>query len=111
MNLSSPDHSLEKKALLQLQEVFQLLVPGSAASWLHRLRLQVVLVLPKASRQLVGWRPSAPNQQPASRLSAADTAAPPSSTQDVASTTRLGQFGRALDHSTVGLPAHAASAP
>lgn len=120
--MSSPGHSLEKKALLQLLGAFQLPVLDSAISWLHRLRLPGVLALPEASFQSMGLRPLA--NRHASRLSAkggqVDSAFPPSSIQDSASTTppfhlaaRINSlspgFGRALDHSTAGLPAHAAS--
>ena len=88
----------------------------SAISWLRRLRLPGVLALPEASFQSMGLRPLA--NRHASRLCAkggqADIAFPPSSIQDSVSTIPRGQdlspgFGRALDQSTVGHPAHAAS--
>jgi hypothetical protein len=115
--LSSLDHSLEKKVLLQLLGAFRLPVLDSTVSWLRRLRLPGVLALPEASFQSMGLRPSANRR--ASRLYAkgvqADIAFPPSSIQDSASTIPRGQdlspgFGRVLDQSAVGHPAHAASA-
>lgn len=116
--MSSPDHSPEKKALLQLLGAFQLPVLDSAVSWLRRLRLPGVLALLEASFQSMGLRPLA--NRHASRLCAkddqADIAFPPSSIQDAASTIPRGQdlspgFDRALDQSTAGHPAHAASVP